>query len=120
MRHVVALAHGVATSAKMAVNTRTVEVFHPNPKGNFAKDRATGEIRGRLIYATCSLLACENEAIIADFLTHNKAFFLMDIAPIWADCLPSPAPSSMDNGMLRLSPADTNTDGFFVAVLGRR
>lgn len=105
---------------KWRLTPEQLRFFTQTQKEILQKTAPLVESGGRLIYATCSLLACENEAIIADFLTHNKAFFLMDIAPIWADCLPSPAPSSMDNGMLRLSPADTNTDGFFVAVLGRR
>jgi 16S rRNA (cytosine967-C5)-methyltransferase len=54
---------------------------------------------GRLIYATCSLLAFENEDQVAAFLERNPAF--------------------QQTGTLSLTPHQHNTDGFFGAVLER-
>jgi 16S rRNA (cytosine967-C5)-methyltransferase len=63
--------------------------------------RAAKHARGRLIYATCSVLPCENEDRIAAFLALHPEF-AAEAAPF------------------RASPLSTGTDGFFAAVLYRR
>ncbi|MDX9698061.1 MAG: RsmB/NOP family class I SAM-dependent RNA methyltransferase [Rhodocyclaceae bacterium] len=70
---------------------------------------------GRLVYATCSLLAEENDAIVDAFLAANPAF---------AECSASEVlvqqGIAMETGLrLRLRPDQHNTDGFFAAVLVR-
>src|SRR5581483_6227736 len=55
---------------------------------------------GRLIYATCSILPCENEDRVAAFLAENPQF--LRVAPDF-----------------RASPASTGTDGFYAAILGQ-
>jgi len=72
---------------------------------------------GRLVYATCSLLTAENEAIVAGFLAAQPAFTAVD-APallhrqgIAIDCA---------GEALRLLPHRHGTDGFFAAVLERQ
>jgi 16S rRNA (cytosine967-C5)-methyltransferase len=55
---------------------------------------------GRLVYVTCSMLTAENEASADAFEARHPAF-----TPI--------------RTRLRLSPASTNTDGFFAAVYER-
>jgi 16S rRNA (cytosine967-C5)-methyltransferase len=72
---------------------------------------------GRLIYATCSILPEENEQQIEWFLSQGSDFQTVDAASLWSstvggDC-PVPGP------WLRFSPATTQTDGFFCAVLER-
>ncbi len=70
---------------------------------------------GRLVYATCSLLTEENEAIVEDFLAEGG----FDLSP--ANALLSQQGIALDTGdLLRLSPAEHGTDGFFAAVLTRR
>jgi len=45
-------------------------------KGLLAEAADLLKIGGRLLYATCSVLAAENEEVIADFLRHNPHFTL--------------------------------------------
>ena len=79
---------------------------------------------GRLVYATCSLLADENEAIVTAFLSAHPEFTLLPAADILAaqgvsevDGRLAPA---LADGMLRLRPDREGTDGFFAAVLERQ
>lgn len=65
---------------------------------------------GRLVYATCSLLREENEAVVERFLAQARSF---------RSAAAQRAGLSLENGMLRLSPHREGTDGFF-AWLGER
>jgi 16S rRNA (cytosine967-C5)-methyltransferase len=76
------------------------------------------KVGGRLVYATCSLLEEENEEQITWFLETHPGFTLLSVADVWAETLPGCCPAA--GPYLRLSPAATGTDGFFVAVLQRR
>ncbi|HTW28706.1 MAG TPA: RsmB/NOP family class I SAM-dependent RNA methyltransferase [Acetobacteraceae bacterium] len=71
---------------------------------------------GRLVYATCSLLAEENEEQVAAFLSRRPEFAVVPLAQAWA--LPGPVPCEGDH--LMLTPRRHGTDGFFAAVLERR
>jgi 16S rRNA (cytosine967-C5)-methyltransferase len=73
------------------------------PKQAALLDQAAILVRtgGRLVYATCSLLAEENEAQVTAFLARCPSFALV-------------------GDPLSLSPARHGTDGFFAAVLERR
>ncbi|MEO5335687.1 MAG: RsmB/NOP family class I SAM-dependent RNA methyltransferase [Magnetospirillum sp. WYHS-4] len=68
-------------------------------------DRAAALVApgGWLIYATCSVLAAENEDIVAAFLAAHPDFALH--------------PVDAATPHLRLAPHATGTDGFFAAVL---
>jgi len=73
---------------------------------------------GRVVYATCSLLGEENEAVVDAFLAAHPDFTLIPAASALARhgiALPGEM-----NGMLRLLPHHHQTDGFFAAVLERR
>jgi len=72
---------------------------------------------GRLIYATCSLLTQENEAQVEAFLGSHKEFTALPVSEIWIKAFATPCPPA--KGGLRLSPADTDTDGFFCAIMER-
>ncbi len=70
---------------------------------------------GRVVYATCSLLAEENEAIVEAFLVANPAFTLVDCDSVLAQ-----QNIALRTGKyLRLAPHQHGTDGFFGAVLTR-
>ncbi|MEQ8192868.1 MAG: RsmB/NOP family class I SAM-dependent RNA methyltransferase [Rhodospirillales bacterium] len=72
---------------------------------------------GRLIYVTCSILSAENEEQIAWFLEAAPAFSARPAGPIWQRVTGAEAP--VETPFVRLSPAATGTDGFFIAVLER-
>ena len=73
---------------------------------------------GRLIYATCSLLARENQQQVEQFLKTFTNFFVVPIPTVWDAENPNPCPVQTD--MLQLTPYEHKTDGFFVAVLERK
>jgi 16S rRNA (cytosine967-C5)-methyltransferase len=70
---------------------------------------------GRLVYATCSILPEENEAIVAGFLVAHADFRQISAQDILAQ-----QGIALDCGdTLRLAPHTHGTDGFFAAVLER-
>ncbi len=77
---------------------------------------------GWLVYATCSLLAEENEAIVAAFLAAHSGFRVTpaQAALAAAGIRIPPAPGAAEaDGYLRLLPHVHGTDGFFAALLER-
>jgi 16S rRNA (cytosine967-C5)-methyltransferase len=70
---------------------------------------------GRLVYATCSLLAAENDEIVAAFLAKHPDFKLLPASAILAR-----HDIAIDGDTLRLRPDLHNTDGFFAAALERQ
>jgi len=80
---------------------------------------------GRLVYATCSLLRDENEAVVEAFLSGNSQFHAVPAADILArrqihlpDDVPAVHPASSREA-LRLLPHRHHTDGFFALVMER-
>ncbi|MBL8515769.1 MAG: RsmB/NOP family class I SAM-dependent RNA methyltransferase [Betaproteobacteria bacterium] len=71
---------------------------------------------GRLVYATCSLLSDENEAIAESFLTRHADFRLLDSRDILRRL---EIDLTQDSPWLRLWPHLHHTDGFFAAVMAR-
>jgi 16S rRNA (cytosine967-C5)-methyltransferase len=74
---------------------------------------------GRLIYVTCSILEEENETQIRTFLTSHPNFRILPIAQVWQETIKSPCPITTDP-YLRLTPAQHETDGFFVGILEKK
>lgn len=93
---------------------------------------------GRLVYVTCSLLYEENDAQIRHFLSRNSNFKPVNMRACWAAAMAFDAKSALlprgaeaeSRGRdkilphftpfgLLLSPRQTATDGFFVAVLAK-
>jgi 16S rRNA (cytosine967-C5)-methyltransferase len=71
---------------------------------------------GRLVYATCSLLPCENEDRVERFLSRHADFAVMPASAVWA--VGSAPPPGLDR-FFKATPLQTGTDGFFTAVLQR-
>jgi 16S rRNA (cytosine967-C5)-methyltransferase len=71
---------------------------------------------GRLVYATCSLLDEENEAIAAQFLASHADFALVPAKDVLQE---AKIPLEMGD-YLKLSPQLHQTDGFFAAVFERK
>lgn len=70
---------------------------------------------GRLVYATCSLFAEENENVVRAFMQAHPDFSLMDAGEALAQ-----AHIPLSSGtFLRLRPDLHQTDGFFAAILQR-
>ncbi|MFA5956473.1 RsmB/NOP family class I SAM-dependent RNA methyltransferase [Hyphomicrobium sp.] len=77
---------------------------------------------GQLVYVTCSLLPDENTGQIARFLEENAEFHSVPTAEVWRAAFGSEPPPSADGreDSLLLTPHRHGTDGFFIAVLGRK
>jgi len=73
-------------------------------------------VGGRLIYATCSLLAAENEAVVAAFVAMSPGF--VQQRPAHADRALAELVDA--RGGLRLWPHRQETDGFFAQNLVRQ
>ena len=71
---------------------------------------------GRLVYGTCSLLAEENEDIVAEFLAAHPDFQLVPAG----EALRRQGVRLAADPYLRLEPHVHDTDGFFAAVMERR
>jgi 16S rRNA (cytosine967-C5)-methyltransferase len=69
---------------------------------------------GRLVYATCSMLAEENEAQVSAFLAAHPAFHVVPLREAAPQLTESAHPD-----YLSLTPARHDTDGFFAAVMQR-
>jgi 16S rRNA (cytosine967-C5)-methyltransferase len=71
---------------------------------------------GRLVYATCSLLAAENEAVCESFAAVHPAFGRVDAKALLEELIVTNATNLATAGNLRLWPHLHSTDGFFAAI----
>lgn len=83
-------------------------------------DQAAKFVRpgGRLVYITCSVLPEENDDRVSAFLQKYPAYSCRPSQQVWGDVFPDSQakPIFTQHGVL-LTPASTDTDGFFSAVL---
>ncbi|MES2261964.1 MAG: RsmB/NOP family class I SAM-dependent RNA methyltransferase [Pseudomonadota bacterium] len=71
---------------------------------------------GRLVYATCSLLAEENEQVAAQFIANHPDFDLVPMSKVLSE-----QKIALEMGdYLKLLPHKHQTDGFFAAVFERK
>jgi 16S rRNA (cytosine967-C5)-methyltransferase len=69
---------------------------------------------GRLVYATCTISAAENERQMETFLDRHGDFSAIDLSDAY------PEVAKANSGFLQTLPHRHMTDGFFVAALERR
>lgn len=81
-------------------------------------DQAAAATRGRIVYATCSILMCENEDRIEAFLSRHRDFRIVPAEEIWREQTNAPPPPGTGT-FFKATPLTTATDGFFTAVLSR-
>lgn len=74
---------------------------------------------GRLVYATCSLLAIENESVARTFQQAQPEFRSLNAAEVLQRAHVTDAASLTADGRMRLWPHQHATDGFFAAVWQR-
>ncbi|MGB5949934.1 MAG: RsmB/NOP family class I SAM-dependent RNA methyltransferase, partial [Parvibaculum sp.] len=104
--------------ARWRLTPELLESYRAIQREVLARGAALVRPGGRLVYVTCSLLPCENEDQVAGFLASHPDFAARPWAALWPEDLPRPP--AAEGEALRLSPASTGTDGFFIAVMERR
>ncbi|APO73188.1 RNA cytosine-C5-methylase protein [Rhizobium etli 8C-3] len=77
---------------------------------------------GELIYVTCSVLPQENEDQVRRFTAENTAFSIESALAGWDELFgkDAPRPRSSDGETVTLTPASTDTDGFFFCRMQRK
>ncbi len=77
---------------------------------------------GRIAYATCSILPCENGDQVAAFLERHEDFEPLSALESWkSEFGTSVMPAYVsERGDITLTPATTRTDGFFLSLLRRK
>jgi 16S rRNA (cytosine967-C5)-methyltransferase len=87
-------------------------------------DQAVELVRpgGRIVYVTCSVLPEENADQVRSFLVRHRAFALIPYTDQLNRIIGGPAPASADGSAetLLLTPANHDTDGFFIAAMLRK
>ncbi len=102
-----------------------VERLHALQLRILAQATALVKPGGRLAYVTCSLLTRENEAVAEAFEAAHPDFQPLPVAglldaPTLTGAARATLAANAAGHRLRLSPASTNTDGFFLALYERR
>lgn len=77
---------------------------------------------GRLVYATCSIIAAENQERTQEFLAQHPSFEEIDYAAVWNEAVGGTAPSSAacTGRALQLTPNRHSTDGFYISILRKQ
>jgi len=77
---------------------------------------------GELIYVTCSVLPQENEEQVRKFTADHPEFAIVSALPAWNGLFDAgaPQPRSSDQATITLTPASTDTDGFFFCRMQRK
>ncbi|WP_313554856.1 RsmB/NOP family class I SAM-dependent RNA methyltransferase [Agrobacterium cavarae] len=89
-----------------------------------ALDQAKAFVRpgGELLYVTCSVLPEENERQVHRFCAENPEFSITSALDQWTKTFGPTAtrPHSADGETVTLTPATTDTDGFFFCAMTRK
>ncbi|NNC36749.1 MAG: RsmB/NOP family class I SAM-dependent RNA methyltransferase [Acidimicrobiales bacterium] len=108
--------------AKWRLSPETLEIRMNEQRAVLSQAKDFVKPGGLLFYVTCSMLAEENEGQIYPFLDENPDFELLSAGETWEEKIGTDKakPWSEDGCTLTLTPASTNTDGFFFAVMERK
>ena len=107
--------------AKWRLTPRQLEARTAEQAGILAQAKTYVKPGGILAYVTCSLFREENHRQVAAFLANDPAFASLDHAGLFEAQFPGKSAFARiepDMGLI-LSPARSNTDGFFFAALRR-
>ena len=108
--------------AKWRVNEAALERRIADQAEVLEKASAYVRKQGLLFYMTCSMLAEENEGAVYRFLDEHDEFSLLSAGEVWEERFGTEGakPWSSDGCSLTLTPASTNTDGFYFAVMEKQ
>ncbi|MBI1261493.1 MAG: methyltransferase domain-containing protein [Rhizobiales bacterium] len=103
--------------ARWRITPEMLATYHAAQTEVLARAAPLVKPGGRLVYITCSLLPSENEQQVSAFLERQSDFSQTHWQNFWPAGLSQP---NVPQGQaLRLTPARTGTDGFYIAVLQR-
>ncbi|WP_233166016.1 RsmB/NOP family class I SAM-dependent RNA methyltransferase [Archangium sp. Cb G35] len=99
---------------KWKITAKSVQEFHDTQLGLL--EELAGQVKpgALLVYATCSLLPEENDAVVRDFLAKVPGFTVEPLAPLFG---PERAAVLCDGPFLRALPSRVPGGGFFAARL---
>jgi 16S rRNA (cytosine967-C5)-methyltransferase len=103
----------------MAPDARSIEALCAQQRSILERAARLVKSGGRLVYATCSLLAIENEAIARTFEQSHPEFSIVDAAVVLGRCRIECAAALVAGPRLRLWPHLHETDGFYAAIWQR-
>ena len=108
--------------AKWRLSPETLDVRMNEQAAVLKQAKAYVKPGGLLFYVTCSVFAEENEGQVYPFLDENPDFELLSAGETWEEKIgdDKPKPWSEDGCTITMTPASTNTDGFFFAVMQRK
>lgn len=104
---------------KWRITTRNLDERVEQQNDALKQAKAFVRPGGFLLYVTCSVLPQENERQVRHFCAENPEFSIQSALPQW-DSLFGKAgkrPHSSDGDTITLTPASTDTDGFFFCAM---
>ncbi len=107
--------------AKWRLSTETLETRINEQEEVLNAAAPYVKLGGYLVYVTCSVLPEENENQVYSFCEDNSEFQLVSAGEVWQELygFDKKQPWSSDMKTITLTPASTQTDGFFFAVMQR-
>lgn len=104
--------------ARWRLTPQTVASFPARQLGLMVSFAPLVAVGGRLVYATCTVLPAENQAVIERFLAERDDFVRVPVKEIWGRAR-AESLQQRDDGDLHLYPHVHDTDGFYACVLRR-